>query len=147
MFSCKRLNIIDTSNCMSKTNEFSFVLKVSAHGIGVFATEDIESGSFLRLFGSDELFEKSEGDTKRNKKDVPEIFWSNCIDMGDYLICPRDFGNIPVGWYVNHSKAPNAEHGQFNWYASRDISAGEEILIDYNTFNEPETSKEDFYHV
>jgi SET domain-containing protein len=130
---------------MDKTTEFSFILKPSEHGIGVFAVEDIAEGSFLRLFGTDELSEKSKTDIIRSKKDVPEIFWSFCVDKGEFLICHNDFGNMPVGWYANHSKNPNAVHGEFNWYAARDISAGEEITIDYNSFGEPESAKKDFY--
>ena len=47
--------------------------------------------------------------------------------------------------YLNHSKTPNAYHKNYNYYALRDIKAGEEITIDYNTLEEPEEAKEDFY--
>ena len=33
------------------TNEFSFVLKGTQYGVGVFAVHDIQKGSHLRLFG------------------------------------------------------------------------------------------------
>jgi SET domain-containing protein len=53
---------------------------------------------------------------------------------------------MEVGWYLNHSFEPNAackEPDEF--YASRDITAGEEVLIDYNSLDEPEDKKDDFY--
>lgn len=52
---------------------------------------------------------------------------------------------MPVGWYINHSETPNAVHKDYNFYACCDISAGEEITIDYNTLEEPEEAREDFY--
>jgi len=130
---------------MDSTNEFSFTLKPSEHGIGVFAVHDIEANTYLRLFG-DQTEELEHRTRSLNKKDVPEILRQYCIDRGETLICPDDFGHMPVGWFLNHSKNPNAFHrGDYCWYALRDIAAGEEILIDYNSLEEPEESKESYY--
>jgi len=127
---------------MDSTNEFSFILKPSPkHGIGIFATHDIKNGVWLRLFGD----HGKEGDMVRNKKDVPEIFWGYCIDMGNTLMCAKDFSCLHAGWYMNHSRTANAVHRNFDWYAARDIKAGEEILADYNTLGEPKESVEDYY--
>lgn len=38
----------------NKTTEFSFILKPTKHGIGVFATHDIKAETYLRLFGSED---------------------------------------------------------------------------------------------
>ena len=81
----------------------------------------------------------------RNKKDVPKFFRKYCVDMGDELICPKDFGRMEIGWYLNHSKTPNAHHRNCNYYALCDIKSSEEITIDYNTLEEPEEAKEDYY--
>ena len=35
----------------NSTNEFSFVLKPSSHGIGVFAVHDIKEDTSMRVFG------------------------------------------------------------------------------------------------
>lgn len=63
---------------------------------------------------------------------------------------PQDFGCMPIGWYLNHSDTPNAVLGaivndDWEWHASRDIAAGEEILVDYNVFLEPGEAKEYYY--
>ncbi len=127
---------------MDITNEFSFVIKPSEHGVGVFAIHDIKKGTHLRLF----IDEKTTEYESRvlNKSDVPELFWGHCIDRGDKFICPADFGAMPIGWYVNHSMDPNAMPGQnpnlhrrYRWYASKDIRAGEEITINYTDLEEP----------
>lgn len=128
----------------NKTSEFSFILKPSEHGVGVFTTEDIAQGTHLRLFGDGETIELRS--LIRNKKDVPELFRGYCIDRGDELVCPKDFSHMHVGWYLNHSESPNTyPDADYKWYAKRDIKAEEELTIDYNTLNEPEENKEDYY--
>lgn len=59
--------------------------------------------------------------------------------------CPSDFGRMEVGWFINHSKNPNAYLREKEFYASRDILAGEEITTDYNLLGEPEEEREDYY--
>jgi len=125
------------------TNEFSFVLKPSNHGIGVFVVYDIKEGTHLRLFGNESSRENRVRVLPKNE--VPIKFRDFCMDRGETLVCPEDFGNMPVGWYLNHSKNANAEHRDYKWYAKRDLSAGEEILIDYNSLEEPDNAREKYY--
>ncbi len=125
-----------------KTDEFSFLLKPAHHGIGVFAAHDIEKETYLRLFR--EKDETSRG-INRSKESVPEVFQQYCLDRGDVLRSPQDFGRMEVGWHLNHSENPNAYHKEYNYYALRNIIEGEEITIDYNSLDEPENAKEDYY--
>lgn len=121
---------------MQETNEFSFLLKPGKHGVGVFAAHEIHKGAYLRLFAD-------KGDPViRKKEEVPEAFRSHCLDMGDVLEGPRDFACQSVGWYLNHSKNPNAHHTDYEYYALRDIASGEEITIDYNTLEEVDSLEE-----
>ena len=131
------------------TSEFSFVLKPSTHGVGVFAVHDIKKGTHLRLFPIPEDGVKN---VRRIKKEnIPQAFRDFCVDRGDEMACPDDFGQMSLGWYMNHSSIDaNAEHKNptnkaYQWYASRDIQEGEEILINYNTLDEPEDSQEGYY--
>ena len=125
------------------TTEFSFVLKPSEHGIGVFAACDIKKDSYLMLFAEETI--ETNVSKVRKKSDVPKLFQPYCVDRGEELICPRDFGCMEMGWYLNHSKTPNAYHKNYDYYALRDIKEGEEITIDYNDLEEPEEAKEDYY--
>ncbi len=128
----------------SETDEFSFILKPSKYGIGVFATHDIKKGTFLRTFGDAKKFE--ERVTKRKREDIPEEFRGYCHFGEEYYLCPLDFGSMHIGWYLNHSaEDANTESRDTFWYAKRDIKKGEEILIDYNLLGEPEELKEEFY--
>ena len=130
---------------MSETNEFSFLLKPSTHGIGVFVTHDIKKDTYMRLFG--------ENNPRRflKKEEIPEQFQDFCASRGENMICPPDFGYMPLGWYLNHSKESNTEprggytDKGYTFYAKRDIQSGEEITIDYNTLEEPEETKEEYY--
>lgn len=131
------------------TDEYSFILKPSSHGIGVFATHGIKKGTYLRLF-SDQNVGKNP-DRLLRKGSVPELFRGFCLDRGDGMLCPHDFGQMPVGWYLNHG-GPRANAGHrnpkdenYSWYALRDICAEEEVLIDYNILGEPETARETYY--
>ena len=128
----------------NKTTEFSFILKPAEHGIGVFAVHDIKAETYLRLFG-DEENEKIDVSVIRKKEDVPKFFQQFCVGRGDTLRCPKDFGCMEVGWYLNHSKTPNTYHKNYEYYAIRDIKAGEEITINYNTLEEPKAAKENYY--
>jgi SET domain-containing protein len=106
------------------TDEFSFVLNVSPiHGIGVFATHGILKGTKLELF-----WERG-----RSLQKVPRTFLKYCIKDGKQYACANNFGRMSVGWYLNHSKTPNAFHKKYIYFAERNIRAGEEILIDYDT--------------
>lgn len=128
-----------------KTTEFSFILKPSNHGVGVFVVHDIKAETYLRVFGDED--NPIDVAIIRKKEDVPEFFRQYCDDRGDTLICPKDFGCMEIGWFINHSKTPNAcKREDKEFYALRDIFAGEELLIDYNTLGEPEEVKEDYYH-
>ncbi|MBS4027661.1 MAG: SET domain-containing protein [Ignavibacteriales bacterium] len=108
----------------NKTTEFSFVLNVSKiNGVGVFATHAISKGTKLNLF-----WERG-----RSLKIVPKAFLKYCIEDGKQYACATNFGRMSVGWYLNHSKTPNAFHKNYLYFANRNIKVGEEILIDYDT--------------
>lgn len=128
-------------NVQDKTTEFSFLLKPAEYGVGVFAVHDIKAGTYLRLFGE----EGGEVSIARKKEDVPQFFQQYCVDRGDTMLCPKDFGCMEVGWFLNHSKNPSAYHRNYDFYALRDILTGEEITIDYNALEESKEAKKEFY--
>ena len=127
----------------NKTSEFSFILKKSSFGVGVFATQDIEAKTYLRLFGDQN--KQKDVSVRRKKNDIPKYLKGYCIDRGNTMSCPKDFGRMEVGWFLNHSKTPNAFHRNYNYFALHDIKTGEEITINYNTLEEPEDAKDDYY--
>ena len=124
-----------------------FELKASViegAGLGVFAKKPLPKGTYLALKPKN-----IQVGIERHKKDIPEKYIKYCVaEENNLYICPADFKNTEFVWFLNHSFTPNAEpkpEENFNYYAIKDISAGEEILINYSVFNEPENKKEDFY--
>jgi SET domain-containing protein len=104
------------------------VLKPSSiHGIGVFARHAIRKGVRLRLFRERYRYLKP----TRPYRFVIGRFGVPTND--GYFTCPWDFGRMSIGWYLNHSKTPNASHKNFVYYAARYIHRGDEVTIDYRT--------------
>lgn len=125
---------------MTMWTEFTFILQPSIlGGIGVFATHDIPMGT--RLFSG--IF----APRTMKSANVPEAFKKYCIYLNDEeCICPERFDRMEIGWYINHSHQPNIlKDADKHLVALRDIKQGEEIVIDYNSLNEPEHLKEDYY--
>lgn len=142
--------------CPKAVTEFSFILKPSSlGGIGVFATHDIEEGS--------KLFDLKFNARLIDLAQLPEPFHIYCIFISEKrVICPKDFNRMEIGWYINHSFSPNVYRKPLNMHnlkeeeiiedlnnhhgiASKNIFAGEEMLVDYNLFNEPANIKEPYY--
>ncbi len=139
-------------------SEFSFMLKPSAlGGVGVFATHDIPQGTHLFNQQFNQQFQLRTMKTK----DVPAPLVKYCIYLNDEeCLCPERFDRMEIGWYINHSSTPNIarkhplghateirdnKDKERIIFATQDIKAGDEILIDYNGLAEPEHLKEDFY--
>lgn len=113
-----------------RTDEFSFLLRPCAHGIGVFAAHDIRAGTYLRLDKDPD----AEISRKVRRDEVPGEFIKYCIELdAEWVIRPNDFGHLEVVWFLNHCASPNAGHRDFRYHALRDIRAGEEITIDYRS--------------
>lgn len=100
-------------------------------GRGVFAKEEIQEGALIEQCPVVALTDPKDRDRLRKTGLVNYYFlW------GDR----RDHAAICLGWgsVYNHSFEPNAryekvmEDGRMDFYALRDIKAGEEILVNYN---------------
>jgi hypothetical protein len=125
----------DTSGLLrEETNELSFVLRPSPHdGVGVFRTHGIRKGSRLRLFPGPGPRFVPNGKMAGNIPLGVLCRWYG-IEYGGGCYVPHDFGCMEIGWYLNHSDMPNAHHDEnYDYIASRDIQAGEEITVDYST--------------
>lgn len=122
------------SGLPDRTDEASFLLRPSRHGVGVFAAHAIRAGTYLRLYADPE----AEISRRVRRCEVPGEFIKYCLEVDDeHVIRPNDFGHMELVWYLNHSPTPNAGHCDYRYHALRDIEAGEEITIDYATVDRP----------
>ena len=115
-----------------QTDEMSFVLKPSsAGGIGVFATHGIRQGTLLGLFPVGETRLISHAEQAANPRLRRFCQFYGVEFEGATSVAPN-FGAMSVGWHLNHSENPNAAHNEtWEYHATRDIAAGEEVTIDY----------------
>jgi SET domain-containing protein len=110
------------------------------HGIGVFTTAPIARGERLDLWDGDDwrLVDDAEAEADAAVRALRDIY---CVRVGGGYMCPLAFNRMSIGWYMNHSDDPNAWSSpalNFEYYASRDISPGEEILCDYRRLSSDE---------
>lgn len=105
--------------------------RMNGAGRGVFAAVRLAKGTRIEQCPVVALPDKKDRDRLRKTGLVNYYFlWGE----------KRDHAAICLGWgaVYNHSFAPNArfekviEDGRMDFYALRDIEAGEEILVNYN---------------
>jgi len=121
-----------------KRKIFLVVKPSKISGVGVFTMTPIAKGAFIPVFGNDpSIFVSLKG---RRKEEI-RLIKNYCIACGKKYECPRNWHHMEIGWYLNHSRKPNAlyrqqKNGELVYYAKRNIKAGEEITIDYKVFGE-----------
>lgn len=99
----------------------------SIHGFGLFAAEEINSGETIMLIDG-EVISEEECIRRENDDNNVYIFWN-----GDNYIDTIKSEKIK---FINHDCEPNCEvwdndEKSLLLIASRDISVGEELTIDY----------------
>jgi SET domain-containing protein len=107
------------------------------HGIGVFAIRDIPKGT-RNLFsqGVGEWIKLTIAEVEAMPKHSRDLVENHCLFDEDYYYVP-DYGFklVDLVVYLNHSDTPNVisiNEGEY-FEATRDIAAGEELLLDYGT--------------
>ena len=118
----------------------------AVHGIGVFAIRPIPAGTDIfandlvpLVWVSRETLEK--GDLSEAERAFYHDFG---IRRGEEIGCPTNFHNLTPGWYLNAPSPGQAANVRSDpglaFIAGRDIEAGEELLVDYSDFNQPDAT-------
>jgi len=106
------------------------------HGIGVVAVRRIPKGA--PIFGADEtdLIWVDIAATLRLPAAIKALYDDFCVQKGTKYGCPRNFNDVTVSWYLNHSDRPNVICGpDYRFLAARTIRSGEELTADYRTYS------------
>jgi SET domain-containing protein len=113
-------------------------------GIGVFAIRDIPKGSrdmFGKPDAADEWISISKKEIAALPAQVQFLVSNYCLyDEANYFIPAHGFKKMDVSLFINHSDEPNIisiNDGDY-FEATREIKAGEELLIDYGGIVEGE---------
>jgi hypothetical protein len=111
--------------------------KIHEGGVGVFAIKPIPRGKELFRDDNDEMHWIEEKSVPKKPSAVRRLYDFAAIRKGRYG-CPPTFNRLTLSWYLNHSKNPNVTCTKdFDFLASRPIKAGEELTVDYSTYNDP----------
>lgn len=115
-------------------------LKQSKYGVGVFAIRDIPKGTnpFIGCYNGE--FIPIEKDIIDKLSDpIKEMIIDFCPFEDNKYYVPEDgLQSIDISFYLNHSKEPNMQEdeGGLNFFSARNIMAGEELTVDYRTYND-----------
>ena len=106
-------------------------------GVGVFALRDIPKGC-REMFSKPDAADEWISLTKKEVEELPEharfLVGNYCLyDAEQYFVPADGFKKIDLSLCLNHSDTPNIisiNDGDY-FETTRDIKAGEELLIDY----------------
>jgi hypothetical protein len=111
-----------------------------AHGVGVFAIRKIKKGT--KVFGSDDAgmvwIDKHRTEHLPNR--VKKLYEDFAVLKNGKYGCPTSFNQLTPSWYLNESRAnPNVRCDEnYDFLATRDIKAGEELLASYPQYSDNE---------
>ena len=109
----------------------------SVEGIGVFAIQPIKKGCremFSKPHQQDNWITLSKKEVMALSSHAKFLIENYCLyDQDNYFVPDYGFKKMDVSLFLNHSDSPNIisiNDGEY-FEATRDIEAGEELLIDY----------------
>ena len=123
-----------------KTQVFCRLGVSSIHGVGVFAIRPIPKG-INPMRGREYEFLPVPVSQIKHDRHIPDTVKKLVVDMcpeedGVYYCPPFSLNEISIAWYLNHSKNPNMQEKDGDFFAMRDIAEGEELTVDYGTYGE-----------
>ncbi len=113
-------------------------IRGAANGVGVFAIRDIPAGTVLFAGDTGPTVRVPISDVMQIEDlEIRRMYLDFCPVVSGALVCPADFNQLTMGWYLNHSDEPNiAADVGVQFYARVDIPAGSELTSDYTTYSE-----------
>jgi SET domain-containing protein len=111
------------------------------HGIGVFAVREIAEGvqPFAGCDRTRAIWVRPE-ELSGLHPEVRRMVDDFCAVQDGWVYLPRRGLNaIDVQYYVNHSDQPNlvTTDGGSTFHTARNVRVGEELTVDYRTYNDP----------
>ena len=105
--------------------------------MGVFAIRDIPKGTDIFYGDDDPIVWVSKDKINKLDPEIKKLYKDFAVIKGKKYGCPKNFNQLTLSWYLNHSKNPNVGcDKEYKFYALRDIKKREELTADYNTYNE-----------
>ena len=114
----------------------TFVAPSRIHGLGLFASKPIKSGTKMWVFDKDvNIILPAEKLASLHPIALDKVKRHSYVNKDGFVILSFDGSQ-----YINHSEDPNMVDYDYECFALRDIKAGEEITVNYY-FSEPKASQ------
>jgi hypothetical protein len=126
------------------TRSYTRLRPSQIHGVGVFAIRNIPKG--LNIFSDDDsqMIWIDKKIIQARGGEIRRLYDDFCVLRKQKYGCPKGFNNLTIGWYLNQplkGQKPNVEcDDNYDFIATRDISEGEELTVDYSTFSDNPTT-------
>ena len=105
--------------------------------MGVFAIRSIPQGTSVFFGDTGRLVWVHKAKIAKLPKEIRRLYEDFCIIKNNKFGCPKNFNQLTLAWYPNHSKNPNIRcDSHYNFFASRRIKKGEELTVNYLTYND-----------
>lgn len=115
-------------------------LAPTQHGVGVVAIRPILKGiNPFKHCPDIDMIEMTEEEFANFDAEVVRLVKDMCVKQnGIYFVPASGIDSIGKNYYVNHSEEPNLVtlDGGETFITARDIARGEELTVDYRTYDE-----------
>jgi len=121
----------------SHINVYTRLAPSKIHGVGVFAIKNIPKNTNIFSADNSRLVQVSAKTVRKQPPRIKKLYDDFCVVKGDKYICPDNFNNLTVAWYLNNSKKPNVRCDKnYDFFARRNIRSGEELTVDYSAYSD-----------
>ena len=111
----------------------------STSGVGIVAIRDIpaKTNPFIGCFDGD-YHPFSEDELTELPRGIQKMVRDYCVCIDDLWCVPESgFNSLDVSLFINHSSTPHVGTTDGETFVTlKTIKAGEELLVDYNTYTE-----------
>lgn len=116
--------------------------KVAKGEIGVFAITEIKKGTRLFPGENEEMLWVEKSAIQNAPGKFRKLYEDFTVRKHNRFGCPPSFNRLTMAWYLNEPNegdAPNVRCDQhYDFSAARNIKRGEELTVDYSTYNDLE---------
>jgi hypothetical protein len=116
--------------------------QVHEGGVGVFAIRKINKDMVLFSGDNEEMLWVNEDSLPKAPKEIRRLYDDFAAIKEKRYGCPPTFNRLTMSWFLNEPKeggVPNVgcDPKTYDFFALREIKAGEELLVDYSKYSEP----------